>query len=200
MASVEVEATPEYNMNDAKSQAALAKSCVSAIVSLIPPAFCWISDNAGVIPTGCPNGYHRDGALCYEDCRDGERFVGGVCWSTCGGGWTDTGALCSKCGSTKNFPWFKCSTKAKSSHMPKSITNFDSRIPCRDGYYKSLALCYKDCKILGMVECGIGGCAASKSSCASTILTMAVDSISSAVSITSLVLSVGTAAPASTAS
>lgn len=129
------------------------------MVSFIPPAFCWISDNAGVIPTGCPSGYHRSAALCYEDCNSGEKFVGGVCWSTCGSGWTDTGALCSKCGKTKKFPYFKCSTNAKKSHIPKSLTNFDSRIPCRDNYYKSGALCYKDCSTLLMVNCGIGGCA-----------------------------------------
>jgi len=67
--------------------------------------------------------------------------------------------------------------KAKYSHVPKSITNFDSRVLCDDPdkYYKSGALCYRDCKINGMVNCGIGACSLSTKQCAAGITTMVVN-------------------------
>ncbi len=43
-----------------------------------------------------------------------------------------------------------------SSYIPKYLTNFDSRIPCDNGDYKSGALCYRDCKKASMINCGIG--------------------------------------------
>lgn len=51
-----------------------------------------------------------------------------------------------------------------------------------------------------MANCGIGGCAATEASCAATITTMTINTLSSALSITAMVLSVGTAAPVTAAS
>lgn len=54
---------------------------MSALMSNIPPEFCWKKGgDAGKIPTGCPDGYHRSLALCYKDCKDDMKFVAGVCW------------------------------------------------------------------------------------------------------------------------
>lgn len=84
--------------------------------------------------------------------------------------------------------------------MQSTITNFDSRVTCDTNYYKSLALCYKDCSVLGMVSCGLGACAANSATCTSTILNIVITDIASAVSIASLVLTVGADAPVTVAS
>jgi len=69
---------------------------------------------------------------------------------------------------------------AKYSKIAKSITNFDSRVLCDDDteeliYYKKGALCYRDCKVNGMINCGIGSCALSKKQCGAAIATMIVN-------------------------
>lgn len=125
----------------------------------MPDNFCWTNDNVGSIPTSCPSGWSRSGALCYENCKSGYKSVAGVCWGSCPSGYTDTGALCTKCGKKSSFPFFKCSTTAKSSYVASTITNFDSRVTCGTNKYKSGALCYKDCASIDMNNCGIGACA-----------------------------------------
>lgn len=80
------------------------------MLAFIPPAFCWISDNAGVIPTNCPSGYYRSLALCYEECASGYSNVAGVCWEDCRSGYTDWGAFCTECHGTSSPPFFSCDT------------------------------------------------------------------------------------------
>ena len=63
--------------------------------------------------------------------------------------------------------------KVKKSYISKSITNFSA--PCPDGIYLSAALCYRDCKKIGMVNCGIGACSSDSESCTSAILSMVKD-------------------------
>jgi len=65
----------------------------------------------------------------------------------------------------------------KNSYIPSSYTNFDSRVQCNDGAYKPLgsALCYRDCKNIGMYNCGIGACSLDSTSCAVGIVLMVVN-------------------------
>lgn len=79
--------------------------------------------------------------------------------------------------------------------MQSTLTNFDSAVTCDTNYYKYGALCYKDCAVIGMVSCGIGACSANSATCASSIITMALADISSAISIASLILTAGADAP-----
>lgn len=139
----------------------------------VPDYFCWLHDNAGTIPTNCPEGWHRSGALCYKNCNSGDKFVAGVCWSDCPSGYTDFGATCTKCKKKKSFPFVKCSTTAKGSYIPSSVTNFDSSVTCSDSRYKSGALCYKDCNYIDMYNCGIGSCTINEEACALSIISMA---------------------------
>ena len=48
----------------------------------------------GTIPTECPVGTERNGALCYPTCKPGFYGNGPVCWQQCPAGTTDTGAFC----------------------------------------------------------------------------------------------------------
>lgn len=107
----------------------------------LPPNFCWKKGgDAGRIPNDCPVGSRRIGAgICRYSCKSGYREVLGVCW------------------------------KGIRSYVPKSISNFDSSIPCRANEYKGGALCYRDCTKVGLVNCGIGACSISKGGCGSAI-------------------------------
>ncbi len=138
-----------------KEAASYASACLQGVLSAIPGSFCYKKDgDAGVIPTGCPDGYFRSLALCYENCRSGYKFVAGVCWEkNCDSGYTDFGLTCTGC-HWKGWR-LKCKTYAKDSYMSSSITNFSDRIPCDEDHYKSGALCYRDCNKNGMVNCGI---------------------------------------------
>ena len=145
----------------------VAKACYSGFVANIPPSFCYKKGaDFGTIPTTCSSGYFRYLALCYRNCDSGYKFVLGVCWQTCGKGYSDHGLTCYK----NLFSWH-----FKKSYIPSSYTNFDSRVTCESGKYKAGALCYRDCKKIGLLNCGIGACAATTESCATSIATMAVD-------------------------
>ena len=171
-----------------KAQAATYTSaCLKGVMASIPPSFCMKKNgDAGKIPTGCPSGWFRSAALCYEKCKSGYNHVLGVCWqSSCPSGYADHGATCFK------WNWFKSRTIWKHSYIPASMTNLDSRIPCPYEHYKSGALCYRNCNKAGLVNCGIGACAASGETCAMGITTMAVDFILSLTQAVSFVLTFG---------
>ena len=76
-------------------------------------------------------------------------------------------------------------------YWPHSMTNFDGRIPCPAGRYKSGALCYRDCGKIGMVNCGIGACARDSGACASNIVNMVVSVIEGIIQAVVLVVSLG---------
>ena len=199
--SIEVAMTPntaenflQLNFNDetdlsASEAAKYASACLKGALASIPPSFCYKQNgDAGVIPTDCPEGYFRSLALCYKNCNSGMVFVAGVCWEDgCRPGYYDFGATCTKC--TWN-PLY-CDTYAKYSYISPSITNFDSRVPCPSNMYHSGALCYRDCNKSGLVNCGIGACAASSLSCAAGIAIMTIDFVLGAIQLISFVVSFG---------
>jgi len=145
----------------------MAGTCMKSLMDSIPPEFCWKKGaDFGVIPTGCPSGYFRSLALCYQYCNPGYRHVLGICWADCSGGYTDHGLTCFK----SLFSWY-----FKHSYIPGSLTNFSDRIPCPEGMYRGGALCYRNCENIGMANCGIGACASDSATCGSSIATMVVD-------------------------
>jgi len=80
----------------------------------------------------------------------------------------------------------------KSSYIPHSITNFSDRVECEDGKYKAGALCYRDCKKIGLINCGIGACAGSSFECGSGIFTIAIDAIMAVAKAVLFIASFGT--------
>ena len=148
----------------------MAGTCLKALMDNVPPEFCWKKGaDVGVIPTGCPDGYFRSLALCYQHCSSGYRHVLGICWADCGGGYADHGLTCYK----GFFNWY-----FKHSYIPKSLTNFSDKVPCPKGMYRQGALCYRNCNNIGLVNCGIGACSSSSESCGSAIAKMVVDTLS----------------------
>jgi hypothetical protein len=170
---------------------AMAGTCVSSFLSVIPSTFCYKrGGDFGKIPTGCPSGYFRSLALCYEECRDNKIFVAGVCWEQCDSGFTDIGAVCLK------FDWFQTKLYFKSSYIPSSLTNFDDRVPCEKGSYKWGALCYRDCNNIFLENCGIGACAANAASCAAGIIKTVIDVTMGAVQFAAFIASFGASSAA----
>jgi hypothetical protein len=145
--------------------AKLASACINALSKSIPPKFCYKKGaDFGVIPTGCPKGYFRSLALCYEYCKPGWKHILGICYKGCDKGYSDHGLSCYK----SLFRWY-----FKSSKIPSSLTNFSSKIPCPGDMYRSAALCYRDCNIIGLSNCGIGACATNTKKCLLTVANMA---------------------------
>lgn len=154
---------------NAETALGLAKSCYEAFVKNVPPTFCYKKGgDLGKIPTQCGDGYFRFGLLCHQTCKDGYHFVLGVCWENCPTDYRNDGLTCYK----SFYHWF-----FKKSYIPSTYGNFDSRVPCDEGMHKVGALCYRDCNKVGLLNCGIEACAATKVSCASTIATMAIDGL-----------------------
>jgi len=163
--------------------AKMAGTCLKAMMDSIPADFCWKKPlDFGTIPTNCPKGYFRSLALCYEECKPGYKHVLGVCWASCSAGYNDIGLVCTKGISD----WF-----FKKSYIPKSLTNFSDQIKCNADNYKLGALCYRDCKTLDMVNCGIGACAVSAESCGAQLVSMSIDVVSSLTDFAMLVATFG---------
>jgi ribosomal protein L1 len=64
--------------------------------------------------------------------------------------------------------------------------------------YKKLALCYRDCKNAGMVNCGIGACSRDSDSCVANIISIVVDVIGGIAEGVILIASLGSSAEMST--
>jgi len=166
----------------------IASTCLNAVFASVPPTFCWKANaDVGVIPTGCPAGWFRILALCMQNCPAGWSFDGAsLCLQDCPGGYTWMALTC--------YQWWLPNTISRNPYFTASMTNFDSRIPCPAGMYKGGALCYRDCGILGLVNCGPGACSATGAACASSLINMGVAVISAIVQSVTLVLSFGTEA------
>jgi hypothetical protein len=74
--------------------------------------------------------------------------------------------------------WWWPQSRGKHIYFQHQLTNFDSRIPCNSGEYKSGALCYRDCGKNSMTNCGIGACAMNDAACASGVANIVVDVLS----------------------
>ena len=145
----------------------LIRVCANGLLNSVPPLWCWKKDgDAGKIPTDCPPGWFRSLALCYEYCKDNYRHIAGVCYKNCEPGYKDHGLSCFK----DLFHWY-----FKSSYIPKSMTNFDKRVPCPGQMYHEGALCYRNCNIIGLANCGIGACSINSKTCTDTIIEMIID-------------------------
>jgi len=165
--------------------------CINSLTQTLPPAFCWKSGgDVGIIPTGCPPGYFRFLALCYQNCKSGFYFSIGVCYTQCGSGYDNHPLSCYK--NLFNFYF-------KKSYIPRSITNFSHSIPCPGDMYRQGALCYRNCETIGMYNCGIGACVAEESSCLKEIGNMIVKTIEGITTLVETIVTFGSSIPAKTA-
>ena len=179
------------NENARNDLASVSKACFQGVISSIPGDFCWKKGtDFGKIPTDCPTNFDRSLALCIENCKAGYHRVAGVCWQICKKPYKDRGVSCWK----SSFNWH-----FKKSYVTMKLSNFDSRVPCPEGLYKSGALCYRDCSKIGYANCGIGACAANKASCKSTISSMVMDTQMAIAGNILKFVSFGAAAPVSKA-
>jgi hypothetical protein len=171
-------------VESAQGKVKVVGTCMKALMESIPPSFCFKKGaDFGVIPTGCPHGYFRSLALCYEYCKPGFVHVLGICWEKCPDGTTDIGLICGR--GILDW-WFK------RSYIPDSLTNFNDNVPCPEGMYRFGALCYRDCNNIGMHNCGIGACAASKVACGTEIAFMVLDVLTGLADAVLFVLTFGT--------
>ena len=74
------------------------------------PEFCWrdtVTRGVGTVPTNCPAGSDRIGALCYAQCKPGQTRVGLDCHATCPPGWRNDGLFCrlAEYGRGVGYPW-----------------------------------------------------------------------------------------------
>ena len=162
----------------------LVNTCTNALMQAIPPMWCWKKGgDFGLVPTGCPSGYFRSGALCYQNCSSGYRFIAGLCYKNCESGYKDHGLSCF----VNLFKWH-----FKKSYLPKTLTNFSPQVPCPGDTYRAGALCYRNCNLIGMENCGIGACASDKSTCVTTIINMVKDVLQGIIDFVSFCVSVGT--------
>jgi hypothetical protein len=164
-----------------------ANQCMSGLSEAMPPGFCWKKGaDAGVIPTGCPAGYFRSLALCYQYCSPGYTHILGICYKDCDSGYTNHGLSCFR----NLFSWY-----FKHSYIPRSITNFSDEVPCPGNMYRAGALCYRDCRLIGMENCGIGACIAPEGNCSVQILQMVGQVFEGVATGVTTVLSLGASAP-----
>jgi len=156
------------NANKKIGAGKLAHTCVKAFFDSVPPSICWKKGgDVGQPPRACPMGYFRHHELCFQNCKPGYSFDGGaLCIQNCERGWDTHPLTCFK---------LIFQVRTRDSYFTHSITNFEA--PCNEGQYKSAALCYRDCTQIGMVNCGIGMCAASDTSCGLGIAEMGIDNL-----------------------
>lgn len=77
------------------------------------------------------------------------------------------------------------------SYFPKSITNCDKKVPCSQNKYKKSSLYYKDCSVIGYVNCGIGACAVDSRTCKNSIKEMILDILKGIVDFITFCFSLG---------
>jgi hypothetical protein len=166
----------------------LAKACISGMMAVVPPAFCWkAGGDFGRIPTSCPNGYFRFIAMCYKNCEPNHYFFLGVCYKNCEPGFQNHPLSCFM----HLFHWY-----FKHSYIPHIITNFANEVPCDGDMYRMGALCYRNCETIGMYNCGIGACVGDKSACATQIIEMGVKVLEGLGTLLGNVLTLGNASAA----
>ena len=182
-----------YNKNYAatgtlSSSIEVAKTCLSGMMTAVPPAFCWKKGgDFGKIPTRCPDGYFRFLAMCYANCGPNRHFILGVCYDNCEKGYDNHPLSCYK----SLFRWY-----FKYSRIPHQLTNFSDKIPCDGDMYRFGALCYRNCETIEMFNCGIGACVSDKDACLIQILDMALKVLEGVGTLVTNVVSLGSSTAA----
>lgn len=131
-------------------------------------SFCWKKGgDFGQFPIDCPEGFVRNLGVCHTPCKPGYSFNMLSCWETCSSNGSD---VLFGCKEPSGFHF-------KKSYLPDILTNFNNRVLCPNGTYKAAALCYRDCGIQKLENCGFAACALSREGCYMGVLKMGVDFI-----------------------
>jgi len=114
------------------------------------PDFCYLSSHgrgAGTIPTECPPGTEKNGALCYPACQSGYYGVGPVCWQSCPAGMIDDGAFCRKDAHIFGKPSYgRGAGTVPSACAPGDEKNGALCYPgCQSGFYGVGPVCWQSC-------------------------------------------------------
>ena len=164
------------------------------IMETLPPKFCWKKFEWGYIPKNCPEGYTREGALCFQTCNEAAKLRNYVCNEE-GGFKMFAYAFC-HCGSSLTN-WFFINYFSN-----QVLTNFNEKITCNDNtHWHHGALCYtKNCEVFmpGFVNCGIGACTSSSAVCFGEILRMFWKTIVGIVNFSIFIITLGVSSPAFT--
>jgi len=161
----------------------IVRICANSLFNSLPPLYCWKKGgDAGIIPSNCPEGFERRAALCFKKCNAGYKHIAGLCYKNCPEGFKDHGLTCYK----HFFKWH-----FKKSYIPKSLTNFHKDVTCPGRMYHGGALCYRNCEVVGLVNCGIGACSIDKSTCGKAIMNLILNVVKGVVKLITFVLSLG---------
>ena len=176
-------------------QKILESELSQTIMATLPPKFCWKKFEWGYIPKNCPEGYTREGALCFQTCNEAAKLRNYVCNEE-GGFKMFAYAFC-HCGSSLTN-WFFINYFSN-----EVLTNFNENITCNDStHWHHGALCYtKNCEVFmpGFVNCGIGACASSSSSCIWEIVKIFWKTLVGIANFSIFIITFGASSPASVA-
>jgi len=92
--------------------------------------------------------------ICFSACGKGYSLNGGQCIENCASAAAERGQFCLLSGVLV----------PRKSYFAETVA-YQSTTICREGYYKSSGMCYRDCKLLGMVNCGTGICTDKAETC-----------------------------------
>lgn len=131
--------------------------CLRALMTSLNPNICVkdYSDAKGNPEVKvCPKGSTEEKGLCFLACAAGYKLQRGLCVEDCGSTSADKGDFCLINGIL--IP--------KKSYFAE-VVQYESTTVCKDGYFKLNGLCYRDCKELGMFNCGTEICTHKPESC-----------------------------------
>lgn len=131
--------------------------CLRALMTSLNPNICVKSDeDAKGYPEIkiCPKGSTEEKGLCFAPCAVGYKLQRAHCVEQCITAESDKGQFCLVM--SKLIP--------KKSYFA-DIVPYESATVCKDNYFKLNGLCYRDCKELGMFNCGTEICTDKAESC-----------------------------------
>lgn len=135
--------------------------CLRALMTSLNPNVCVKDDDEAkgypVIKV-CPSGSTEEKGLCWTPCVSGYKLERGLCIEDCGNATLERGDCCIRSG--KLIP--------RKSYFADTVP-YESTTSCKEGYYKSNGMCYRDCEALGMHNCGTEICTDKPETCTSTL-------------------------------
>jgi hypothetical protein len=162
----------------------LASACLRGFTKAINPTFCFKKGgDAPSFPAECPEGYEKATLSCHQKCKSNYNYDNFKCWEKCKSGY--------------KFHEFTCT--AGFSHLPYIPDNYTPKtttLKCPTGESPQAGLCFRDCKSIGMTNCGPEACAASDKACAFGVIKIATEVLVNGTQFVLFVASFGTSTAA----
>jgi hypothetical protein len=159
--------TSVYDVVEDKA-AELTRACITSFYQTMETNFCYRENfkwKDNIFGTICPKKYDSIGTSCLEQCPENYELHAGLCWEKCGTNlFFDETVNCQGfCGK------FSCDNilflKMKKVKVPQFLTLKSEFVKCPERGKKFGLQCFPDCASIGMVECGLEGCASSYKQC-----------------------------------